>query len=169
MKNNGLVMKVLAPVLIPLMMALPNCPIPDRVKHYEKTITKYIENNAENLVERQVILDAADRMIQLQNANGSWDWDVTNKTGPTAQTFLNIAGVNGEVLIDAFKLTNNQKYLDAAKKTGDHIIAGISALPAARHFNAFNMVFLDRLAESSGNTTYSNFVDLLSDISPCPE
>jgi len=120
---------------------------------------KYVENDAEDVVERKVIIDAADRMLQLQNANGSWDWDVTNKTAPTATTYLNIAGVTGEVLLDAFKLTNNSKYLDAAKKTGDHIVAGVGALPAERHFNAFNMVFLNGLAEASGNTSYSDFVN----------
>jgi hypothetical protein len=32
--------------------------------------------------EKAVITKAADRLITLQNASGSWDWDVTNATGP---------------------------------------------------------------------------------------
>jgi hypothetical protein len=107
---------------------------------------------------RTIIKEGADRLLTLQNANGSWDWIVTNATGPTGTTYLNIAGVTGEGLIDAYNFTGQVKYRDAAKKTGDFIITELDKLPEAKHFNAFNMVFLKDLAEASGDITYSNYV-----------
>jgi len=106
----------------------------------------------------EVITAGTDRLIALQNANGSWDWDVPDKTAPTTTTYLNIAGVTAEGVLDAYKVTGDVKYLDAAKKTGDYIILEINKLSDARHFNAFNMVFLKDLAEVSGDTIYSDFV-----------
>jgi hypothetical protein len=120
--------------------------------------TQDVSIKVKDLETRAAITKAADRLILLQNANGSWDWIVTDKTGPTATTYLNIAGVDGDILLDAFRITNDSKYLDSAKRTGNHIITELDKLPEARHFNAFNMTFLKDLAGASGDSTYSNYV-----------
>ncbi len=157
---KGLVTKILAPVLIPIMMTLPNCQEPTpKPKHYEKTIVKYVENDAEKDVERQVILDTADRLIQLQNANGSWDWDVTNATGPTATTYYNMPGVTGKVLIRASNITQDSKYIDAAKKAGDYIVG--TAISTTQRQNAFNIIFLHDLYSATGEAKYKNKADAI--------
>ncbi|MFA5070741.1 MAG: hypothetical protein WC511_00005 [Candidatus Pacearchaeota archaeon] len=136
-----------------------------------ETVQEYNLRN-QDLETRAAITKAADRLITLQDNNGlpsvkgnpsgavdgSWDWDVTNKTGPTNQTFLNITGVSADVLLDAFRITNDSKYLDAAKRAGNYIITELDKLSENRHFNAFNMVFLKDLANVSGDVTYSNYV-----------
>ena len=108
---------------------------------------------------KDIILDAADRIISLQNTDGSWDWDVTNDNGPSGTTFLNIAGVTAEVLLDAYEMTGNSDYLNAAEDAGDYIIDGLDALPSNQHFNAFNMVFLQRLSDISSDSTYSDYAE----------
>jgi hypothetical protein len=122
-----------------------------------ETVQEYNLRN-QDLETRAAITKAADRLVALQNANGSWDWIVTDATGPTAKTYLNIAGVDGDILLDAFRIANGSKYLDSAKRTGNYIITELNKLPDERHFNAFNMVFLRDLAEASGDSTYSNYV-----------
>lgn len=134
-----------------------NCPNPTKV--IDNTNTIYIQNEAEDIAERQAILGAADRMVKLQNANGSWDWDVTNQTAPTANTYANIAGVDAECLIDAYDLTNNTKYLDAAKKTGDYLV-NIAITPTSKE-NSANILFLYHLKNASGNNTYKAKADAM--------
>jgi len=112
--------------------------------------------------ERNTIVLAADRIIALQDAGGSWDWIVTNQAGPTGTTYLNIAGVTAEVLLDAYKLTGASKYLDAAKLAGDYLITEIGdPVSAAQRQNAFSMVFLYHLADISGDTQYSDQADTM--------
>jgi len=115
--------------------------------------------NQEYSSERSTITDAADRIIDLQYADGSWDWIVTNQAGPTGTTYRNIAGVTAEVLLDAYKFTNDQQYLDAAKDAGDYILG--FPISDANRYNAFNILFLYHLTDASGDTQYSDHADSL--------
>ncbi len=101
------------------------------------------------------VLKAADRLITLQNSNGSWDWAVTNATGPTANTYLNVTGVSAEALLDAYSITQDSKYLTAAKKAGDYLVSGLSTASTTRQ-NGFNVVFLQHLGNTTGDATYIN-------------
>ena len=105
------------------------------------------------------ILSAADRIIDLQYTDGSWDWVVTYKTGPTGTTYRNIAGVTAEVLLDAYKLTGDTKYLDAAEDAGDYLLS--FSISKNNRYNAFNMVFLYHLADLTGKIKYNNHADNL--------
>lgn len=115
----------------------------------------------EDMQERQVIIDAADRILQLQNTNGSWDWVVTGENGPTTNTYLNIAGVTGEVLIDAYKLTKDNKYLDGAKLTGDYLKSEIGVPSATQRQNAFNVIFLYNLNKVTDDASYKDEADAI--------
>lgn len=99
------------------------------------------------------IIKAADRLVVLQNANGSWDWDVTNDAGPTATTYYSVTGVTAQGLLDAYALNNDQTYLDAAKRAGDFMVT--TAISPTQGENGFNAVFLQDLATVTGNSTYS--------------
>ncbi len=103
--------------------------------------------------EKKVIAKAADRLITLQNANGAWDWAVTDAIGPTATTYYNLEGVAAEGLLDAHKLTGQTKYLDAAKKAGDYVVA--TPISITQRQNAFTINFLHHLAQVSGDAQYS--------------
>ncbi len=95
----------------------------------------------------------ADRLVTLQNANGSWDWVVTNATGPTATTYYNVTGVTAQGLLDAYALTKNPVYLTAAENAGNYIIG--TPISTSQRQNAYNVTFLYDLATASGLTTYS--------------
>ncbi len=122
--------------------------------------TLYVNNNYLN--ERNTIVSAADRIVDLQNA-GSWDWIVTDETGPTGTTYLNIAGVTAEVLLDAYVLTGDEDYLDAAEETGNYLITqmGSSTIDITKRTNAFNIMYLYKLGEISGDSSYTDKANAL--------
>jgi hypothetical protein len=119
---------------IGLLGGFGNCEI---VKHYDGDTINQVVAPSRTLQDKEkyAILKTADRLIQLQNTqqniqnpsdvytNGSWDWVITNATGPTIYNYSNIAGVNAEVLLDAYTIdNNNSKYLAAAQLTGDYLV-----------------------------------------------
>jgi hypothetical protein len=104
--------------------------------------------------EEEVAVAVADRLIDLQNENGSWDWIVTNQAGPTTATYYNISGVTAEGLLGAYALSNDSKYLEAAEKTGAYIID--TPISTTTRQNAFNIVFLQHLSQMTGDEQYWN-------------
>jgi hypothetical protein len=104
---------------------------------------------------KAAIIKSADRLIQLQDANGSWDWDVTGQTGPTGITYLNISGITAEGLLDAYIISGDAKYLDAAGKTGDYIITQIgNPVSIVKKTNSSMVLFLYHLYETGGDSKY---------------
>ncbi|GEM_PF-5365168 len=122
--------------------------------------TLNVSSDATNTGYYQSITASADRLLVLQNLNGSWDWAVTGQTGPTTSTYINITGVTAEGLLSAYALTGKVAYLDAAKNAGDFIITTIGTPDATRRLNSFNINFLYHLATVSGLTTYSDAATL---------
>lgn len=113
------------------------------------TTTYYILSNDD-------LIDTADRLLLLQDTDGSWDWDVTGNTNYTGTTYLNIAGVTAQGLLKAYQLTGDTKYLDAAKKAGDYLITQIGSNPStSQRQNAFSAVFLFNLGTETGNSAYT--------------
>jgi len=137
-------------------------PVSVKVSDGKDAVTQDYIIRDKDLETRAAITKGADRLIALQNANGSWDWVVTTATGPTATTDYNMAGVTGESLIDAYKLTGNAKYLDDAKKSGDYIV-NVSLAPDSihSHQNAANILFLYHLNQVSGDVKYKTKADAI--------
>jgi outer membrane murein-binding lipoprotein Lpp len=118
--------------------------------------------------EKAAITNGANRLAQLQNANGSWAWDVTNASGPTTETHLNIAGVTAEGFLAADNANNDSQYLSNAEKTGDYLIAqygsdGSKATilqpGSSTNINAFNVKFLYDLGKASGKSSYTTLAN----------
>lgn len=122
---------------------------------FAQAATLNVSFDSTNVSYYTAIVKAADRLVALQNSNGSWDWVVTGATGPTASTYLNITGVTAEGLLSAYTITGNQSYLDAAKKAGDFIVLTIDG-QTTKSINAYNVLFLKKLADASGITTYAD-------------
>lgn len=81
--------------------------------------------NPQYLNERNVIVSAADRLVALQNNDGSWEWSNPD-TDPTTTNYPaenNVLGVTARGLVKAYLLTGNQNYLNAAKKTADLLVS----------------------------------------------
>ena len=107
-------------------------------------------------------LKAVDRVVTLQNSNGTWDWVVTNATGPTSSAYYNLAGVTGLGLLDAYTQSKDSKYLDAAKKVGDYIVAFNSpSVSDAKAQNADSVNFLRKLGTASGIASYTTTADAI--------
>jgi hypothetical protein len=83
-----------------------------------------------------------------------WDWDVTDLTthssDPSAE---NIYGVTALGLLDAYKLSNDMKYFDAAKAVADYLLS----LGNETYHYQFDLEFLIEFAKVSGNNTYKDF------------
>jgi len=155
--KNGLVKRIITGAILPFILSTAiGCedPIPVNIETIKIVM-------GEDMRERQVILDSADRILELQNVNGSWDWNVTGADGPTATTYLNIAGVTGELLIDAYKLTGNNKYLDGAKLAGDYLKSEIGVPSSTQKQNAFNVVFLYNLNKATNDVSYKDEADAI--------
>lgn len=104
----------------------------------------------------------ADRLVALQSsADYGWDWKVTDATGHSGDpSSSNLYGVTALGLIDAHEVTDVQSYLDAAKSVADTMIGygtDYAGFKDAGFGHSFDLRFLMRYAEASGNTNYSSF------------
>jgi hypothetical protein len=100
------------------------------------------------------IFDGADRLVETQNNDGTWEWDNpdTDKTdGPGAS---NTYGVTAMGLLGAYKVTGNEAYLDAAKITADVLVAKATD-ESDGNFYSQDIEFLARLGAITGDSTYS--------------
>ncbi|MCW8965830.1 MAG: hypothetical protein OQK82_03960 [Candidatus Pacearchaeota archaeon] len=113
--------------------------------------------------EINAIVKGANRLEDIQNSDGTWEWnnpdtDKTNGPGPS-----NTYGVTGIGLLGAYEVTKNVTYLDAAKITGDALITkffGSNSINAdnvndSLRGNAFDIVFFYELGKLSGVTVYT--------------
>ena len=102
-----------------------------------------------------VITSAADRLVSTQNADGGWEWtnpDTNPSTGVPSP--YNTLGVTAQGFLDAYKLTGNLNYLNAAKNVGNYIVS--VPLSTSQRQNAYNIVFLYNLGQITGNSAYTN-------------
>ncbi len=108
----------------------------------------------------------------MQNANGSWDWTITNATSPTSTTYMNIAGITAESLLNSYKITGNISYLTAAEKTGNYllnmytnklptIMVDPNSDPTSNNINSVNVKFLYDLGNISRINSYTTEANLL--------
>ena len=102
-------------------------------------------------------LKGADRLVETQNNDGTWEWanpdlDKTNGEGACPS---NIVGVTALGLLNAYQLSGDSRYLDAAKISGDAIVACGYDKDNDKYYSQ-DIEFLARLGEVTGDTTYTN-------------
>ncbi|RLE62703.1 MAG: hypothetical protein DRJ47_10295, partial [Thermoprotei archaeon] len=112
------------------------------------------------------ILSGTDRLLALQSdTDFGWDWIVTGLTEHSAaNSSTNLYGVIALGLLDAYELTGNTSYFDAAKNVADFIMYG-NASEGDFYYGwdgyywgfSFDYRFLVRFSEVSGNTTYRDY------------
>jgi hypothetical protein len=71
------------------------------------------------------IKNGADRLVQTQNNDGTWEWSDPD-TDPTTTQYPgtnNTLGVTARGLVKAYSATGNVNYLNAAKKTADLLVS----------------------------------------------
>lgn len=71
------------------------------------------------------IKNGANRLVQTQNDDGTWEWSNPDTDPATTQYpgTNNTLGVTARGLVKAYMLTGNTIYLDAAKKTADLLVS----------------------------------------------
>ena len=91
---------------------------------------------------RDGAVSGANRLVSLQNADGSFPWDVTD---PTA--YQNVQGVTAIGVLDAYLLTRDAAYLTSATKNRDWLLAyRNSGTSPPQLLSAPNATFLARYA-----------------------
>lgn len=75
--------------------------------------------NSDFTNEQDVIVDAADRLIETQNNDGGWDWGTPNDN-PDDTSPVNTIGVTAQGTLDAYVLTGEEEYLDTAIDAYDY-------------------------------------------------
>jgi hypothetical protein len=100
----------------------------------------------------------ADRLVALQSSSDAgWDWNVTGLTAHSGSASpTNIYGITALGLLEAYKLTGNSSYLDAAKKVADAIVAGKSQRPDGS-IRSPDYRFLVEYGIISGDSTYISY------------
>lgn len=98
------------------------------------------------LDDRAAALKGADRLLDIQNANGSFPWLL-----PDTTPYQNVQGVTAIGLLEAYKLSADSRYLDAAKKTRDWLATYRYSTTPPRALSASNIYFLAEYALLSLN------------------
>ncbi len=104
------------------------------------------------------IIAGADRLVATQNNDGGWEWKNPNLNKDEVSP-ENTFGVTAQGLLDAYELTGNTVYLDAAKLAGDHLVSIFALSIVNNRINAFDIVFLYNLGRIV--PSYTNTADTL--------
>ncbi|MEM2130134.1 MAG: right-handed parallel beta-helix repeat-containing protein [Candidatus Bathyarchaeia archaeon] len=101
------------------------------------------------------LIKTADRLVMLQSATDyGWDWVVTGLTSHSSNpSAVNLYGVTALGLLDAYQLTGNSAYFNAAKAVADYLVS----LGSSRTHYQFDLEFLIIFAEISGDGSYYTF------------
>ena len=100
---------------------------------------------------------AIDRIVALQSSSDyGWDWIVTDQTSHSGNpSGVNLYGIIGLGLLDAFELTENMTYFFAAQKVADYLTSG--PMPLHGHGYGPDYMFLVRFSEVSGRPEYKDY------------
>jgi parallel beta-helix repeat protein len=142
MKNKPLVI----PMLLALLMAF-------------LIVAVHVDPVASSLISKadyeSAVIKVAERLVTLQSPTDyGWDWVITGLTSHSPNpSAANIYGVTALELLDAYKLTSETEFYDAAKAVADYLMS----LGSNRYHYQFDLEFLIEFAEISGDTSYKDF------------
>ncbi|HTZ42170.1 MAG TPA: hypothetical protein VMC07_03120 [Candidatus Omnitrophota bacterium] len=106
------------------------------------------ETTKDYTAEKTTITKAADHLVTLQHSDGGFTWYLPGDANSDPNvSYPNMYGVVGLGLLDAYRTTNDAKYLDAAQKTADHLLSIISDNLTATNDTTFYASDTEFLAE----------------------
>ena len=92
-----------------------------------------------------------DRLLDLQNTDGGWDWPLDNGN-PDTGSAKNTAAPIGMGLLEVYKQTGDSDYLDGAVEAGDFIKA------VSPPHSTGNGIFMSELSKVTGDSSYADKV-----------
>jgi hypothetical protein len=104
-----------------------------------------------------IITKGADRLVNTQNNDGGWEWEIPS-TDPTSAP--NTLGVTAQGILDAYKINKNSVYLNACIGTYNLMVinaADTGTDPQIHRMRGPDITFLVELSEVTGNRTYADF------------
>ncbi len=106
---------------------------------------------------KETIVDGADRLVETQNNDGGWEWmnpDTDPNTYPESYgSYKNTIGVTAQGLLDAYVLTRDKDYLNAAKDAAGYIE---DLSDQTWRIRGPDIPFLVELAEVTGDSNYAD-------------
>lgn len=103
------------------------------------------------------VIEGADRLVETQNNDGTWEWESPDldKTNGGGACIENIVGITAFGLLEAYELTGDTNYLNAAKYSADRkVVCGYDK--ANDKYYSQDIEFLARLGAVTGDSVYSN-------------
>lgn len=102
---------------------------------------------------QQFMEDGGDWLLPLQQPDGSFPWT----SDDPGSIFINVQAPIGQALIAAWQVTDRADFLDAAVDVGDYLLANQAEFPDGNPvFRSYDAYFLTRLADATGDSTYSD-------------
>lgn len=106
------------------------------------------------------ILKAANHLVNTQNSDGGWNWQITpnSPVTPALPSPYNTLGVTAQGILDAYKISPQAQYLNACVNAyGLMVTNSTNANPSVHRIRGTDITFLVELSEVTGTAAYANF------------
>ena len=106
------------------------------------------------------ILKAANHLVNTQNSDGGWNWQITpdSPVTPALPSPYNTLGVTAQGVLDAYKISPQAQYLNTCVNAyGLMVINSTNANPSIHRIRGTDITFLVELSEVTGIAAYANF------------
>ena len=106
------------------------------------------------------ILKAANHLVNTQNSDGGWNWQITpnSPVTPSLPSPYNTLGVTAQGVLDAYKISPQAQYLSACVNAYGLIVTNsTNANPSVHRIRGTDITFLVELSEVTGTAAYANF------------
>ncbi len=104
------------------------------------------------------ITKGADRLVATQNNDGGWEWENPDTNQATGISAPNTLGVTAQGILDAYKITKNNSYLNACISTYNRLLTNsTNPDPWYHKIRGSDITFLVELSEVTGDSAYADF------------
>jgi hypothetical protein len=104
------------------------------------------------------ITKGADRLVATQNNDGGWEWENPDTNQATGISAPNTLGVTAQGILDAYKITKKNSYLNACISTYNRLLTNsTNPDPWYHKIRGSDITFLVELSEVTGDSTYADF------------
>ncbi len=106
------------------------------------------------------ILKAANHLVNTQNSDGGWNWQITpnSPVTPALPSPSNTLGVTAQGVLDTYKISPQAQYLNTCLNAyGLMVTNSTNAAPYVHRIRGTDITFLAELSEATGTAAYADF------------